>query len=54
MPGSWPPVADGIITASALVDALGPDGRDIEKMAALVRALREATVRDLSSVGPAG
>jgi tryptophan synthase alpha chain len=39
------PVADGIITASALVDALGPDGRDIERMAALVRSLREATVR---------
>jgi len=40
------PVADGIITASALVDALGPDGRDIERMAALVRSLRAATARD--------
>ena len=35
-----------IITASALVDALGPDGKDIEKMATLVRSLSEATVRD--------
>ena len=39
-------VADGIIVASALVDALGPDGRDIERMAALVRSLREATARE--------
>jgi len=39
------PVADGIITASALIDALGPEGTDIESMAALVRSLREATVR---------
>ena len=39
------PVADGIIVASALVDALGPEGRDIERMAALVRSLREATAR---------
>ena len=38
-------VADGIIVASALVDALGPDGRDIEKMAALVRSLAAATRR---------
>jgi tryptophan synthase alpha chain len=38
--------ADGIITASALVDALGPDGNDIEAMAALVRSLSEATARD--------
>jgi tryptophan synthase alpha chain len=38
-------VADGIIVASALVDALGPDGRDIERMATLVRSLREATAR---------
>ena len=40
------PVADGVITASALIDALGPDGIDIEKMASLARALREATIRD--------
>ena len=38
-------VADGIITASALVDALGPEGQNVERMAALVRSLREATVR---------
>jgi len=39
------PVADGIITASALIDALGPEGTDIGAMAALARSLREATVR---------
>ena len=38
-------VADGIITASALVDALGPDGTDIERMAALASSLAEATRR---------
>jgi tryptophan synthase alpha chain len=38
-------VADGIITASALVDALGPDGTDVEAMAALARSLSEATTR---------
>jgi tryptophan synthase alpha chain len=31
--------ADGVIVASALVDALGPDGTDVEAMASLVRAL---------------
>jgi tryptophan synthase alpha chain len=35
--------ADGVIVASALVDALGPDGRDIPALAALVRNLRAAT-----------
>jgi tryptophan synthase alpha chain len=35
--------ADGVIVASALVDALGPDGRDIEALARLVRGLRAAT-----------
>ena len=35
--------AGGVIVASALVDALGPDGRDIERMAALVTDLRGAT-----------
>jgi tryptophan synthase alpha chain len=35
--------ADGVIVASALVDALGPDGRDVEGMARLVGALRDAT-----------
>jgi tryptophan synthase alpha chain len=34
--------ADGVIVASALVDALGPDGRDVEALAGLVRSLREA------------
>ena len=35
--------ADGVIVASALVDALGPDGRDIGSLVRLVRALRDAT-----------
>lgn len=35
--------ADGVIVASALVDALGPAGRDIDALARLVRTLREAT-----------
>ena len=35
--------ADGVIVASALVDALGPDGRDVDGMARLVGALRNAT-----------
>jgi tryptophan synthase alpha chain len=39
------PVADGVITASALIDALGPEGTDIEAMAALAESLREACVR---------
>ena len=34
--------ADGVIVASALVDALGPDGRDVPALARLVRSLREA------------
>jgi tryptophan synthase alpha chain len=34
--------ADGVIVASALVDALGPDGRDIAALSRLVGALREA------------
>ncbi len=34
--------ADGVIVASALVDALGPDGRDIAALGSLVRSLREA------------
>jgi tryptophan synthase alpha chain len=37
--------ADGIIVASALVDALGPDGKDINRMSTLVRSLAEATIR---------
>jgi tryptophan synthase alpha chain len=34
--------ADGVIVASALVDALGPDGREVAALARLVRSLREA------------
>lgn len=37
--------ADGVIVASALVDALGPDGTDVSRMARLVTALREGTRR---------
>jgi len=37
--------ADGVIVASALVDALGPDGRDLRALARLVAALRGATLR---------
>jgi tryptophan synthase alpha chain len=35
--------ADGVIVASALVDALGPDGRDVAALSALVTRLRAAT-----------
>jgi tryptophan synthase alpha chain len=38
-------VADGIIVASALVDSLGPEGRDIDRTSALVRSLAAATAR---------
>jgi tryptophan synthase alpha chain len=34
--------ADGVIVASALVDALGPDGRDVAALTKLARSLREA------------
>ena len=37
--------ADGVIVASALVDALGPDGRDVPALARLVGELRSATLR---------
>ena len=37
--------ADGVIVASALVDALGRQGRDVEALAHLVGELRAATVR---------
>jgi tryptophan synthase alpha chain len=37
--------ADGVIVASALVDALGPDGRDVAALGQLVAALRGATAR---------
>jgi tryptophan synthase alpha chain len=39
------PHADGVIVASALVDALGPDGSDLGRMTTLVAALRDATRR---------
>lgn len=35
--------ADGVIVASALVDALGPDGRDIDRLSSLVAQLHKAT-----------
>ena len=37
--------ADGVVVASALVDALGPDGRDVAAATRLARQLREATTR---------
>ena len=36
-------VADAVIVGSALVDALGPDGRDVAAMGRLVAGLRAAT-----------
>ena len=38
--------ADGVIVASALVDALGPDGADVAAMSRLIRSLAAATIRD--------
>jgi tryptophan synthase alpha chain len=46
-------LADGVIVASALVDALGPGGTDIERMTALVRSLAGATGRTDRSGDPA-
>jgi tryptophan synthase alpha chain len=37
--------AAGVVVGSALVAALGPDGRDVDRLAALVRELRAATQR---------
>jgi tryptophan synthase alpha chain len=37
--------ADGVIVASALVDALGPDGRDVAALGRLVARLGRATAR---------
>jgi tryptophan synthase alpha chain len=37
--------ADGIIVASALVDALGPEGRDVPALGRLARDLRAAAAR---------
>jgi tryptophan synthase alpha chain len=39
------PLADGVIVASALVDALGPDGTDVDRMAGLVEKLRASLQR---------
>ena len=41
--------ADGVIVASALVDALGPDGRDVDALTGLVRRLRAATTSTIGS-----
>jgi tryptophan synthase alpha chain len=38
--------ADGVIVASALVDALGPDGCDVASLRHLVASLRAAAVRE--------
>lgn len=40
------PLADGIVVASALIDALGPDGRDTHGMGRLVEDLASAAARD--------
>ncbi|MFL5675081.1 MAG: tryptophan synthase subunit alpha, partial [Chloroflexota bacterium] len=40
--------ADGVIVASALVDALGSDGRDIARLTTLVGELHDATARAAS------
>jgi tryptophan synthase alpha chain len=40
--------ADGVIVASALIDALGPDGRDTATLARLVAELKAATKRALA------
>ncbi|HEX7491655.1 MAG TPA: tryptophan synthase subunit alpha [Candidatus Limnocylindrales bacterium] len=37
--------ADGVIVASALIDALGPDGRNLAALSSLVGELRAATKR---------
>jgi tryptophan synthase alpha chain len=41
--------ADGVIVASALVDALGPTGRDAQALGRLVAELRAATARHTSA-----
>ncbi len=42
--------ADGVIVASALVDALGPTGRDVEALGRLVGELRAACARSSTQV----
>jgi tryptophan synthase alpha chain len=46
------PLADGVIVASALVDALGPEGSDVERMGRLVAELAAATTRDPAAATP--
>ena len=46
--------ADGVIVASALVDALGKDGRNVAALSTLVRSLREATGTPAGGLAPAG
>jgi tryptophan synthase alpha chain len=43
--------ADGVIVASALVDALGQDGRDVPALSRLVRSLRDAAAAANAGVG---
>ena len=45
--------ADGVIVASALVDALGPDGRDVAALRRLVLDLRAATATKRSDAAAA-
>ena len=45
--------ADGIIVASALVDALGDDGRNVPALSNLVRSLRAAAGRSAGVAAPA-
>jgi tryptophan synthase alpha chain len=37
--------ADGVVVGSALIDALGTDGRDLDSFSALCAALAHATAR---------
>jgi tryptophan synthase alpha chain len=34
--------ADGVVVGSALVDALGPDGHDVDRLGLLCESLRNA------------
>jgi tryptophan synthase alpha chain len=45
--------ADGVIVASALVDALGESGRDVAALSRLVRSLRDAAGRNAGVGTPA-
>ena len=46
--------ADGVIVASALVDAMGPEGGDLATLGSLVGRLRDATERSAGSVSSPG